>query len=80
MLVISDLRILHGMPRYHSARESQIYYNIDSFYALQQKITYKFVKRCHLSKNVWLKTLMSSDCLYDSMHYDHCCGILYVNE
>ena len=27
-------RILHGMPRYHSARESQIYYNIDSFYAL----------------------------------------------
>ena len=32
-------RILHGMPRYHSARERQIYYNIDSFYALQRKIT-----------------------------------------
>ena len=29
-------RILHGMPRYHSAIESQIYYNIDSFYALQR--------------------------------------------
>ena len=24
-------RILHGMTRYHSARASQIYYNIDSF-------------------------------------------------
>ena len=31
--------ILHGMTRYHSARASQIYYNIDSFYALQRKIT-----------------------------------------
>ena len=56
--------ILHSMPRYHSARESQIYYNIDSFYALQRKITDKFVERCHLSKNLWLKTLMSSDCFY----------------
>ena len=45
-------RILHGMPRYHSSRESQIYYNIDSFYALQRKITYKFVERCHLSQNL----------------------------
>ena len=52
-------RILHGMTRYHSARASQIYYNIDSFYALQRKITYKFVERCHLSQNLWLKLLMS---------------------
>ena len=73
-------RILHGMPRYHSARESQIYYNIDSFHALQRKITYKFVERCHLSQNLWLKMLMSSDCFYDSVYYDHYCGILFVNE
>ena len=73
-------RILHGMPCYHSARESQIYYNIDSFYALQRKITYKFVERCHLSQNLWLKMLMSSDCFYDSVYYDHYCGILFVNE
>ena len=33
-------RILHGVLRYHSARESQIYCDIDSFYALQHKITY----------------------------------------
>ena len=68
------------MPCYHSARESQIYYNIDSFYALQRKITYKFVERCHLSQNLWLKMLMSSDCFYDSLYYDHYCGILFVNE
>ena len=74
-------RILNGMARYHSARASQIYYNIDSFYALQRKITYKFVERCHLSQNLWLKVLMSSDyCFYDSIYYDHYCGILFVNE
>ena len=27
-------RILHGMTRYHSAKASQIYYNIDSFFTL----------------------------------------------
>ena len=57
-------RILHGMTRYHRARASQIYYNIDSFYALQRKITYKFDERCDLSQNLWLKMLMSSDCFY----------------
>ena len=73
-------RILHGMTRYHSARASQIHYNIDSFYALQRKITNKFVERCHLSQNLWLQMLMSSDCFYDSIYYDHYCGILFVNE
>ena len=72
-------RILHGMTRYHSARASQIYYNIDSFYALQRKITYKFVESCHLSQNYLLKMLMSSDCFCDSIYYDHYCGILCVN-
>ena len=61
-------RILHGMPRYQSGRESQLYYNYGSFYALQRKITYKFIERCHLSTNLWLKTLMSSDCFYDSIY------------
>ena len=37
-------RILHAMSRYHSVRESQIYYNIDSFYALQRKVTYNFIE------------------------------------
>ena len=73
-------RILHGLTRYHSARVSQIYNSIDSFYALQRKITYKFVERCHLSQNLWLKMLMSSDCFYDFIYYDHYCGILFVNE
>ena len=68
------------MPRYHGARESQEHYNIDSFYALQLKISYKFIERCRLSTNLWLKTLMSSDGFYDSIYYDHYCGILYVNE
>ena len=73
-------RILLGMPRYHSARASQMYYKIDLVYALQSKITYKFVERSHLSQNLWLKMLMSSDCSYDSIYYDHYCGILFVNE
>ena len=73
-------RILHGMTRYHSARASQIYYNIDSFCALQRKIINKFVERCHLSQNLWLKMLMSSDCFYDSIYHDHYCGILFANE
>ena len=37
-------RILHAMPRYRSARESQIYHNIDSINALQRKVTYKFTE------------------------------------
>ena len=41
---------------------------------------HKFVERCHLSQNLWLKMLMSSDCFYDSIYYDHYCGILFVNE
>ena len=75
-------RFLHGMPRYHSARERQIYYayNSDSFYALQRKIIYKFIERGHISINLWFKTLMSSDYFYDSIYYGHYCGILYVNE
>ena len=64
-------RILHGMTRYHSARVSQIYYNIDPFYALQRKIPNKFVESCHLSQNLWLKMLISSDCFYDFIYYDH---------
>ena len=76
-------RILHGMTRCHSVVitvASQIYYPIDSFYALQHKITYKFVERCHLSQNLWLKMFVSFDCYYDSIYYDHYCGILFVNE
>ena len=73
-------RILHGMSRNHSAKESQIYYNIDSFYALQRKITIKFIEGCDLSTNLWLKTFMSWDCFDDSIYYDHYCGILYVHE
>ena len=73
-------RILHGMTCYHCARASQMYYNIDSFYALQCKITNKFVESCHLLQSLWLKMLMSSDCFFDSIYYDHYCGILFVNK
>ena len=55
-------RILHGMPRYHNARESQIKCNIDSFFALLRKNIYNFIERCHVSANLWFETLMSCDC------------------
>ena len=77
-------RIPHAMSRYHSVRESQIYYYIDSFYALQRKITYKFIEAVNYLRYFDLKrpvkTLMSSDCFHNSIYYDHYCGILYVNE
>ena len=77
-------RLLHAMPRYCSARESQIYYNIDSFYALQRKVSHKFIETVNYLRTFGLKrpvkTLMSSDCFYDSIYYDYYCGILYVNE
>ena len=62
-------RILHGMPRYHSARESQIFYNIDSLYALQRKLLINLLNDVTYRTTFWLKMSMSSDCFYDSIYY-----------
>ena len=68
LLIACMYRILHAMPRYHSARESQIYCNIDLFYALLRKETYKFIEAVNYLRNFGLKrpvkTLMSTDILY----------------
>ena len=61
-----------------------MYYNIDSFYALQRKVTYKFIEAVNYLQTFGskrpLKTLMFSDCFHDSIYYDDYCGILCVNE
>jgi len=32
---------------------------------------YLFLERCRKSKNVWLRALMQSDCLYSSLFFEH---------
>ena len=43
------------LTRYHSARASQLYYNIDSFYALQRKINNKFLNAVTYLRTFGLK-------------------------
>ena len=45
-----SFRILHCLPRYTSAREQQVLYNITIFDALLRKYMYSFVSRCFQSK------------------------------
>jgi len=54
-------RILHGLSRYFSAREIQVQYGIDTFFALLKKNMYNFIERCYSSANVWIVSSMSSD-------------------
>jgi len=44
--------------------------NIPTFEALLKKM-YPFLERCKKSKNVWLRALMQSDCLYSSLFFAH---------
>jgi len=41
------------------------------FEALVRKYKYLFLERCRKSKNVWLRALMQSDCLYSSLFFEH---------
>ena len=68
--------------KYTTTLICQIYYNIDLFYALLRKETYKFIEAVNYLRNFGLKrpvkTLMSTDCFHDSICYDHYCGNMYV--
>ena len=49
----------------------QVPRNIPTFEALLKKNVYLFLERFKKSKNVWLRALMQSDCLYSFFFEDY---------
>ena len=64
-------RILHGIPRWVSAREAQVVNHISTFDALLRKNAYSFVERCRFSKNILITALMNSSAFLESQFYVH---------
>jgi len=69
-------RALYNLPWRASVSSHQVQNNIPTFEALLRKNMYLFLERCRKSDNVWLRTLMQSDCLYSSLFFEHCKRIL----
>jgi len=44
----------------------------------RRKYKYLFLERCRKSNNVWLRSLMQSDCLYSSLFFEHYNRILLL--
>ena len=59
-------RILHNLPRWTSARLSQIECHIITFEAILLKTTFSFIQRCQSSSNNLIHSLMTSGCFYES--------------
>jgi len=59
---------LYNLPWRGSVSSHQVQCNIPAFEALLRKSTYLFLERCRKSNNVWLRSLMHSNCLYSLMH------------
>ena len=64
-------RILHGIPRWVSAREAQVVNHIYTFDALLRKNAYSFVERCRFFKNILITALMNSGAFLESRFYVH---------
>jgi len=64
-------RALYKLPWRASITSHQVQCNIPTIDALQRKNTYLFLERCRKSNNIWLRTLMQSDCLYSSLFFEH---------
>jgi len=69
-------RDLYNLPWRASVSSHQVQCNIPTFETLLWKYMYHFLERCKKSSNVWLCTLMQSDCLYSSVLFEHCNRIL----
>ena len=65
-------RILHGIPRWISARKSQVHHNVLTLDALVRKNMWGFIERCAASSNAYIYSLMRSDVYYKSDYYLHC--------
>jgi len=70
-------RVLYNLSWSANVSTHQVKCNIPTFEALLQKYTYLFIKRCRKSDNIWLHTLMQSDCLYLSLFFEHYNRILH---
>ena len=75
----NSFRILHGIPRYISAREKQVCNDITTFDALIRKSVYSFINRCLCSTNSLTKSLMASDCYLQSPYVKYYTSLLYVS-
>ena len=73
----NSFRILHGIPRYISARERQVSHNITTFDALMRKSAFAFINRCGTSSNNLISSLMVSGCYLDSDYHKYYTSLLY---
>jgi len=64
-------RALYNLSWKAIVSSHQVQCNIPTFEALLRKNTHLFLERCRKSNNIWLRTLMQSDCLYSSLFFEH---------
>ena len=70
-------RLLHGIPKYVSARLRQIYANISNFDAYIRNCLYGFYRRIELSENLIIVAIADSDVLFCSKFFRHFKTMLY---
>ena len=59
----------HNLPRFVSARELQVSFDITAFEALQRKHMFSFVSRLLQFENCLMSNFMNSDAFYDSEYF-----------
>ena len=64
-------RILHGIPRWVSAREAQVVNRIYTFDALLRKNAHSFGERCRFSENILITAFMNSSVFLEFRFYEH---------
>ena len=70
--------MLHGLPRYTSARLQQVSFDILTFDAVIRKSMFSFVKQCCESTNQWIQALLTSDVFYCSKYFRAYCKVTYM--
>ena len=71
VLATTMLRVLHGIPRFMSAKEGLVTAEIPTFQALIHRNVYGFEQRCLKSPNNWINSLMNSNSFSLSKYYDY---------
>ena len=63
-------KILQSLDKCTSAR-AQANWNIITFDALSRKANFLCLERCNSTTNVWINSIINSDCLHKSKLYSH---------
>ena len=71
-------RIFHNLPRWTSARLSQIECHINTFASFLRKSTFSFIQRCQKSSTNLINSLMTSGCIYESIFYANYNNLLFA--